>query len=75
MLIVGVPSQGNVRLALVWSGKVPTGMCLVGKVSVGDVSGRGNVRRGSVRTPKIIPYQSFAKVNVVCVEIRRIDSW
>ena len=28
-------------------------MCLVGEVSVGDVSGRGNVCRGSVRRGRV----------------------
>ena len=34
----------NVRWAFVWSGKCPSGMCLVGKVSIRDVSGRGRIR-------------------------------
>ena len=38
----------NICRAFVWSGKCSSGMCLVGEVSVGDVSGRGSVRRGSV---------------------------
>ena len=36
--------RGNVRRGYVWSGKCPSGMCLVG-----DMSGRGSVRRGNTR--------------------------
>ena len=36
--------RGNVRWAFVWSGKCPSGICLVGKVSIRDVSGRGRIR-------------------------------
>ena len=41
-------TQANIYRAFVWSGKCPLGMCLVGEMSIGDVSGRGNVRRGCV---------------------------
>ena len=33
-------------------GKCPSGICLVGEVFVGDVSGRGSVRRGCVWSGK-----------------------
>ena len=32
----------------IYSGKYLLGICLVGEMSVGDVSGRGSVRRGCV---------------------------
>ena len=41
-------TQENICPAFVWSGKCPSGMRLVGEVSVGEVSGRGSVRRGYV---------------------------
>ena len=41
-------TQANICRAFVWLGKCPSGMCLVGEVSVGDVSGRESVRRGCV---------------------------
>ena len=46
-------TQANICRAFVWSGKCPSGICLVGEVSVRDVSGRGNVCRGSVRRGRI----------------------
>ena len=56
---MGASAQANICRAFVWSGKCPSGICLVGKcpsgmclvgeVSVGDASGRGSVRRGNVR--------------------------
>ena len=36
----------------IYSGKYLSGICLVGEVSVGDVSGWGSVRRGSVWSGK-----------------------
>ena len=45
-------TQANICRAFVWSGKCPSGMCLVGEVSVGDVSGRESVRRGCVWSGK-----------------------
>ena len=41
-------NHANICRAFVWSGKCPSGMCLVGEMSVGDVSGWGSVRRGCV---------------------------
>ena len=58
---MGASAQANICRAFVWSGKCPSGICLVGEVfvgdvsgresevSIGDVSGRGNVRQGCVR--------------------------
>ena len=46
-------NQENICRAFVWSGKYPSGMCLVEEVSVGDLSGRGNVCRGSVRRGRV----------------------
>ena len=45
-------SQGNICRAFVWSGKCPSGMCLVGEMSVGHLSGRGNARWGCVWSGK-----------------------
>ena len=45
-------TQTNICRAFAWSGKCPSGICLVGKVSVGDVSGRGSFRRGCVWSGK-----------------------
>ena len=39
-------TQENVYRAFVWSGKCLLGICLVGEVSVGDVSGRAYVWSG-----------------------------
>ena len=36
----------------IFSGKYLSGICLVGEMSVGDVSGRGSVRRGCVWSGK-----------------------
>ena len=41
-------TQASICRAFVWSGKCPLGICLVGEVSTGYVSGRGSVRRGCV---------------------------
>ena len=38
-------SQGNICWAFAWLGKCPSGMCLVEEMSVGHLSGQGNVRR------------------------------
>ena len=43
----------SVRRGCVWSGKCPLEMCLVGEVSIGDVSGQGNVCRGSVHRRQV----------------------
>ena len=48
MSIVGASTHANICRAFVWSGKCPSGICLVEEVSIGDVSGRGGVPRGSV---------------------------
>ena len=45
MSVGDMSGRGSVRRGCVWSGKCPSGMCLVGEVSVGDVSGWGNVCR------------------------------
>ena len=47
-------TQANICRAFVWSGKCPSGMCLIGELSVGDVSGRGSVRRGYVWSGKCL---------------------
>ena len=44
---MGASAQANICRAFVWSGKCPSGICLVG-----DVSGRGSVRRGCVWSGK-----------------------
>ena len=46
--------RGSVRRGYVWSGKCPSGMCLVGEMSAWDVSGRGNVHRGCVWSGKCL---------------------
>ena len=45
-------TQASICRAFVWSGKCPLGICLVGEVSTGDVSGRGSVRRVCVWSGK-----------------------
>ena len=45
-------TQANICRAFFWSGKCPSGICLVGEVSVGDVSSGGNVRLGCVWSRK-----------------------
>ena len=39
-------------MGCIYSGKYLSGICLVGEMSVGDVSGRENVRRGCVWSGK-----------------------
>ena len=51
---------------IIWSGKCPSGMCLiremsVGEASAGEVSGWGNVIRGTVRTPFLRPDSELLK--------------
>ena len=45
-------TQVNNCWAFVWLGKSPSEMCLAGKVSVGDVPGRGSFCRGCVWSGK-----------------------
>ena len=39
-------------MGCIYSGKYLSGICLVGEVSIGGVSGRGSVRRGCVWSGK-----------------------
>ena len=39
--------SNNEQKKFIWSGKRPSGMCLVGEMSVGEVSGGGSVWSGS----------------------------
>ena len=49
-----VPGRGYICQAFVWLGNCPSGMCLVGEVSIGNVFVRGNVLRASVRWRSVL---------------------
>ena len=54
-----VSTLANICRAFVWSGKCPSGICLVGEVSIGNVPGRGSVRRGCVRESRWLLLQRY----------------
>ena len=57
-------TQANICRAFVWSGKCPSGMCLFGEVSVGDVSDRRTIRWGCVWSGKCPSGDVSGRVNV-----------